>query len=158
MNAINTPVKSIPAVARAFNKAYAAAKPVPFNPVWNNGTGYFNGAVKGEAAPKLAVGEVACSMTLSDEPRKLIIIGTPVGNVVVFQRYSNRDDIYTVNTTSTFTSLFSGLMSNPLTPDHMSFMVGDPEYASIAPNVGQHIVEMVSNIKAYNAATEDDVQ
>ena len=149
-----TTSKAVSQVARVFNTAYAAAKVLPFNPAWNNGTGYFNGAVIGDAAPKLAIGEMACSMTVSDEPRKLIIIGTPVGNVAVFQRYSNRDDIFTVNTTTTFHSLFNGLMSNPLSPDHMNFMVGDPAYPSVSPNVGVHIVEMMANIAAYDASNE----
>lgn len=57
---------------------------LPFNPNWSNGTGLFDYAVYGEHAPTIPIGQMARSATPSG--RKLIIIGTRLGNVVVFER------------------------------------------------------------------------
>jgi len=54
---------------------------VPFDPTWANGTGYFDGAVDGL---KLSIGEVVKSTCPTG--RRLIIVGTVLGNVIVFER------------------------------------------------------------------------
>lgn len=60
---------------------------VEFNPGWNNGTGYLDGAVHGEHAPVLAPGKVAKFTT--NNARRGLMLGTPFGNIVVFERYTN---------------------------------------------------------------------
>lgn len=78
-------------VRKSFDKLFAEIqKVVPFNPAWNNGTGYMNHAVTDKSIG-LAVGDIVKFVApVTDEPektRKGILIGTPVGNVVIFQRY-----------------------------------------------------------------------
>lgn len=75
--------------AKAFDKVPTT---VEYNPKWANGTGYFDHAVKGEHAPKLEVGEMVKCETPAPNLRQMIIVGTRFGNVVVFERYSPKDD------------------------------------------------------------------
>lgn len=57
---------------------------VDFSLEWNNGTGYLDGAVHAEL-PTIPVGEYF-SFTTTDNNRKGVILPTPLGNVVVFER------------------------------------------------------------------------
>ena len=74
-------------VGDKFLEAIKDFKEIPFNPKWANGTGYLDFAVKGPEAPKLQNGEVVRSKDNKD--RNIGIVGTRVGNVVVFERFSN---------------------------------------------------------------------
>lgn len=84
----------------AFNSLLNKGREIPFNPEWSNSTGYYDYVVRGEAAPILAPGEIACSRSNND--RRLIIVGTRMGNACVFDRYSGQDDggVYVSNTPS----------------------------------------------------------
>lgn len=55
-----------------------------FNPKWSNGAGFFDYAVHGEHAPVVPRGTAMKSTAPGG--RRLIIIGTRLGNVVVFER------------------------------------------------------------------------
>lgn len=70
---------------------------LPYNPLWANGTGYYNGAVAGTHAVKLAPGEQAKSVADGANARKLIFTGTALGTIVVFQRYTGHSDVITFN-------------------------------------------------------------
>jgi hypothetical protein len=59
---------------------------IEFNPAWKNGTGYFDGAVRADFG--LAPGKMARSYC-PDSQRRIIVIGTPKGNMVMFERYSS---------------------------------------------------------------------
>lgn len=76
-------------VAKFFEDQYAAARKIEFNPAWVSGDELrcrtFDCAVYGPVAPVLEPGEVVASATPGDDGRKLIIIGTALGNLVVFQ-------------------------------------------------------------------------
>lgn len=61
---------------------------IEYNPKWANGTGYFDHAVKGEHAPKLQPGEMVKAEVPAPNLRRIIIVGTRFGNVVVFERFS----------------------------------------------------------------------
>lgn len=61
------------------------AAPVPFNPSWSNGTGYYDKAVKDDSL-NLAKGEIGYSHD-PDTDRRLLFLGTRFGNVVVFERF-----------------------------------------------------------------------
>lgn len=63
---------------------------IPFDNNWANGTGYFDGAVKADLG--LKPGELAVSTAGGEDLRKMIIIGTRFGNVVIFERYTPKDD------------------------------------------------------------------
>lgn len=82
-------------------------KTLQFNPNWANGTGYLDHAAEGPEAPVLAAGEMAKSTDGFGRP--MIIIGLPVGNLVVFKRYSNEDGIYTYNASRAFDEAWMGV-------------------------------------------------
>lgn len=75
-------------LAKRFESALANIKEViPFNPEWRSGTGFFSGAQ--EAVVKIgAVVQSECPET----HRRLILVGTALGTVVVFERYSPHAD------------------------------------------------------------------
>lgn len=64
---------------------------IPFDPEWNNGTGYFNGAVKADI-PQLEVGEIGRSRSPTPNNRRLLIVKTPFGNVVLFERFTPTEE------------------------------------------------------------------
>lgn len=78
--------KAAPATVHAFMKVHNnVRKEVAYDPSWANGTGYFDGAI----AVPLKKGEVARS--LSDDGRRIILIGTENGTAVFFERYTPGD-------------------------------------------------------------------
>lgn len=66
-------------------------KDIEYNPDWNNGTGYFNGAVNAEL-PELEIGEVGRCKAPAPNNRRILIVKTQFGNVVVFERYTPKED------------------------------------------------------------------
>jgi len=60
---------------------------VPFDHSWKNGTGYFDHATN---MIELPAGELAKST--DDFGRRIILVGTRFGTVVVFDRYKNQSD------------------------------------------------------------------
>lgn len=90
-----------------FNTVFARVeKALEFNPHWANGTGYLDHAAEGPEAPVLATGEMAKST--DNFGRQMIIVGLPVGNLVVFKRYSKEDGIYTYNAPRHFDRYWMG--------------------------------------------------
>lgn len=70
---------------KVFDKAYEAIKKeLEFRKEWSNGTGLYDYAVYGSEAPIVSPGMIVKSITPGG--RKLIIVGTRLGNVVVFER------------------------------------------------------------------------
>lgn len=61
-------------------------KAVPFNECWKDVGAYYDYALRGEHAPILEVGEMA-KCVVNDKSR-LVFVGTPFGNGVVFECYS----------------------------------------------------------------------
>lgn len=61
-----------------------------FSEVWNNGTGYYDGAANGPAAPKLETGQMVRSVSPMPNNRKILIVGLGKerGNLVFFERYT----------------------------------------------------------------------
>lgn len=81
-------VDSSKELAKRFESALASIKEViPFNPEWNSGTGFFNGAQEANVKIGSAV-QSECPQTR----RRLILVGTALGTVVVFERYSPHAD------------------------------------------------------------------
>lgn len=58
---------------------------IEFKPEWANGTGYFNGAVH----EQLDGVDGTVYASIDTQQRKMLLVKTCFGNVVVFQRYSN---------------------------------------------------------------------
>jgi hypothetical protein len=77
---------------------------IPFEPNWNNGTGYFDAAVRHP---------VTTDCQSSDaNGRKIIIIKLTGGkNLVVFERYTNNHDVWVSNTPRGISSIFSSKLS-----------------------------------------------
>lgn len=70
-----------------FTRAYdTITNVIPFNPEWKNATGYLDGAVK----VKLDAGQTAKSY--DDFNRRIILVGTPVGTIVLFDRHTGNDN------------------------------------------------------------------
>lgn len=127
-------------IQEKFEELYCSLREVAFDPKWKNGTGYFNGAVYADL--DLQPGErVRAQCDESD--RWIILIGTPLGNAVVFERY-------TPNTGSPFV-----LVSN--VPDELkdyipSGAIGENVFfGSIYPengNVGTKVMDLYNAVKA----------
>lgn len=77
-----------------------------FNPDWANGTGYLDHAAEGAAAPVLAAGDMAKS--IDNFGRPIIFVGLPIGNLVVFRRYSKESGVYTYNASRSFDRYWMG--------------------------------------------------
>ena len=76
-------------VNEIFTAAYEACPmELPFKKEWSNGKGYFLPAVEGTCKPILDSGDVVKSITPAG--RRLLIIGTRLGNVCVFDRYTDQ--------------------------------------------------------------------
>ncbi len=111
---------------------------IDFNPAWKNGTGYMDGLIHGPYAPVLKPGEIhRCK---DDMCRLMIIIGTPLGNFTVFQRYSESDDVFTYNTTREFTQ--AHLIDTGAVGFHdMKRILGDPDDA-LPRNIGEWLLRL----------------
>lgn len=93
----------------------------PFNIKWSNGTGYHDGAVRGEHAPKLKEGEMVKSIT--DKGRKIVMMGTSHGgNIVVFDRYTNEDSTIVVYNSPQHVAATTGFHGS-LSPEEITILL-----------------------------------
>lgn len=124
-------------ITKAFNMAFAQAQPIAFNEKWANGTGYFDHSVRGVNAPVLTEGEMVSST--STDNRKIVIVGTRFGNVLVFQRYSDGEkDIYVCNIPIEVKKFFNGLFpTGALTEGTVIALLGEYSH-SFESNIGLH--------------------
>lgn len=75
-----------------FNVAFnAVTTTIEYNTKWENGTGYLDFAVYGDNAPVVESGSVV--KTTDPMGRRIIITGTLLGNVVMFERDKPRDGV-----------------------------------------------------------------
>lgn len=117
-----------------FNAAFIRLEnSIPFNPAWKNSTGYLDNAVHDKSI------EVA-STTIDDIGRKVIIVPTPVGNVVVFERHSNGSSPVVVsNAPLAIEKLAFGLdLGSSLGGDALAFYLGN-EWGT--PHIGDRLDE-----------------
>jgi len=127
--------------AAAFFKAFdQVTTEIEFNPEFSNRTGYYDFAVSGEHAPVLTVGTMAKCVT--DNGRKLLLVSTRFGNAVIFQRYSDSESVIVGNLPREIEQLYLGsAVGTNLAEDSITLfmLLGEPEYDTIYPNVGQRI-------------------
>lgn len=145
----------INAVAAVFNAQYSKTKAIPFNPKWANTTGYYDYAVLGDHAPLLESGDIVCS----EDPkgRKIIIIGTPLGNVAVFQRYSNRNDIYAANISGTMYNYAGRMLGGSLNVESLEYAFGyQINSQMLLGNVGQRMLIIKDELRENIAEWEDE--
>lgn len=130
-----------------FNQTFlnVAVKEIEFNPAWKNGTGYFDAAVEGPEAPALEVREMI--KTIDDYGRRMIIVGTRFGNVVVFDRFTKQEDdgVYVVNMPRG--KIFTVLVDSASVGEHgMLNILGS--WGNIKNNIG-NTVEIIA--RSFNA-------
>lgn len=63
---------------------------IQFDPVWSNKIGHFHHAVDGDTAPKIKTGKIGKAITPGG--RKIILIGTRLDNVILFERFSKGEN------------------------------------------------------------------
>lgn len=111
---------------------------VPFDPKWNNGTGYFDHLVKEDL--ELEDGEVV--RFVDNMMRNGIIIGSPLGNLVIFERRARKlDKAQPHDAVIVVTNLpreLRWMYPNELTSDEFNTILGIPGN----PNLGLRLVEM----------------
>lgn len=92
--------------ASHFNEMFEIIKAeIPFNPEWNNGTGYYDGACKGPDKVIIDAGQMAKCISPFPNNRKIIFVGTPVGTLAVFERFSEgANGVYVHNAVHHFLS------------------------------------------------------
>jgi hypothetical protein len=71
--------------ANVFNSIETA---VEFSTEWKNGTGYLDHLVYED----LGIAEGKLAKTIDDMGRRIIIVGTALGNAVIFERYTYKED------------------------------------------------------------------
>ena len=117
-------------------------KTLPFNAEWENGTGYFNNAVFSQDIA-LAPGEMAKSIDTSN--RKIVLIGTRFGNVVLFERYfGGKNDVITSNVPPEVTDLFLNSSLGSKTSEEVIELLLGQSFSSNPINIGLKIEEMFS--------------
>lgn len=104
-----------------FSDAYGRAEEIQYCPEWANGTGYYDHAVRGSHAPHLLPGQLVRAYSTNN--RRLLLIGTPIGNVIIFDRYSGgQDNIFVANMPREVEHLL--LQSNSISDDGMVRLLG----------------------------------
>ena len=131
--------------AEHFNECYnsltTTGQAVNFNQLWHNGTGYMNGAADGPHAPKLNMGQMKAST--DDNGRRIIIIGTPIGNAVVFERYSTAAGVFVANYATALSD--TGIVpSSKIDYDGMMTLLGD----SCNRNIGEMLIYIFSTVNS----------
>lgn len=126
--------------------AQSSIKEIEYNNAWSNGTGYFDFAVKGENAPTLKVGEMCKSQTPFG--RKIVMVGTNYGNVVVFGRYDDEDSsIVVCNVGSGFDTekQYHGSLSDEKVAKLLNYTITVQEKAEPAPQPAKVVVTVPSS-------------
>ena len=111
-----------------FDKAFEAAQKIVSLEDHHNGTGYFDSSQSAEF--DLEAGQIARATT--NDRRKAVIIGSPLGNVVIFERYSDGgSDIFVCHLHDTVRQMTD--INGALTVDQMSMLTG----MAGTPNIGK---------------------
>ena len=113
-----------------FEKQFNSIKTtVEFKETWKNGTGYFDNAVFDKEINEI-------SKSTDAHGRRIIIIPTMVGNVVVFERYKGGDVIVS-NAPRALEAFAYGLeLGTALSPDALDFYFGS-EWG--VPHIGERL-------------------
>ena len=116
---------------------------ISYNPSWANQTGYLDYAVEGDNAPVLVAGQMV--KAIDPRGRRIIVIGTRKGNVVVFDRYSGQAEMGTWVTNAPRTPIFQTLLSGSAVGEaEMVTLVGS--WGNIQQNIGYTIEEIAHEL------------
>jgi hypothetical protein len=125
--------------AEEFQAAFELAKEIEYSPQWENGTGYFDYAVRGSTAPRLEPGQMAKCM--SNNNRRMVFVGTHIGNVVIFDRYAHGEDgIFVANMPRVLEQLL--LLPNNLDTAAMVCLLG----VIPSDNIGKRLSRLANEI------------
>lgn len=120
-----------------FAKAFGLVeKELEYNPKWANGTGYLDHIVKDDIG--LACGEVA--RFIDDRMRRAIVVGTPLGNAVCFERYTPAQSVQFVvvcNVPKSIRWIYRGALNE----DQFSSFVGYP-----SNNIGENLRHILGDV------------
>lgn len=123
-----------------FNTAFDSINnTVEFKQSWSNGTGYYDNAVH-----DFEITEI--SKTTDPKNRKMILVPTPVGNVVVFERYTDgAHGIIVSNAPLAIEKMAYGLdLGTSLGEEELAFYLGD---ASGAPHIGERLGDFLNHVE-----------
>jgi len=126
----------------------ATVQEIVFDPSYNNGTGYFDPLVQADL--DLKPGHVARMYTGGTNRRRILIVGTQFGNVVIFDRYSegeNRSEashIAVGNFPRAIRHIFSGsgLTTGRLSVDALYCILGSVR----GKNIGHRLAEVFPSV------------
>ena len=122
-------------VSEIFDDAFISTPTkVAYSEEWENGTGYFDYAVKAN------IGLRPGDMAVSEDPkgRRIILVGTCAGNVVVFERFSPKNGVrsstYASNVPQAVRRMYGDCTRIGTSLDDVSMLVlvGDV----LSPNIG----------------------
>lgn len=111
-----------------FTKHYESAPGMLFSEKYNNGTGHFDALVSADLG--LKPGQTARMYTGEKNRRRILIIGTFFGNVVVFDRYTDgaaregSSHVLAFNMPPEIERLFRDLLTVPLNHEMLTALVG----------------------------------
>src|SRR5690606_14628710 len=112
---------------------------VQFQDSWKNNTGYLDGLINADL--DLKSGSVV--KTVDDYNRKVIIVGTELGNVVVFERYTRANDAESVVVVHNAPDHLRTLIPHgAMSEETFNMVVG---YIG-NPNIGQTIDRLVKGV------------
>ena len=117
---------------------------VEFKDDWKNGTGYLDGAMRDATMISGPHGSVV--KFIDNFGRRAIAIKTRFGNVVIFQRYTDRDQVFAMNCPSRITAFLG--FSGALDFSKLESLVG---YTCSYANVGQRLEELFAPLTDMNA-------
>lgn len=152
------------AAGRAFDQIYGKIEKVAeFNPQWENGTGYLNDIATDDiyARPRavpgigLAIGEQA--KCIDSHNRKIIITQTPVGPVVVFERYARgKNSIFVFNAAAPLIALGYVQESGVLREGDMINLVGHEDSNCVFGNgnIGCRMRQLFEHAKQFAAGAD----
>jgi hypothetical protein len=141
MNTVIEKAQVISTPKTAFHKAIEGVETIEFDMNWKNGTGYLDHAVKGEHAPILKPGQVVQSV--DDYGRKIGIVGTSVGNVVVFDRFVDPENSVVVTNGPSKLEQLIGLSDGSLYKRDIDLIFGDGVWTY---NVGKRLGALFAEI------------
>lgn len=124
----------------AFNTAFnAISTEVEFKQSWSNGTGYYDNAVH-----DFEILEIC--KTTDPKGRKMIIVPTPVGNVTVFERFTDgAHGIIVSNAPLAIEKMAYGLdLGTSLGDEELAFYLGD---ATGAPHIGERLGDFLKHVE-----------
>lgn len=100
---------------------------IEFNEDWNNGTGYYNGAVKQNQLPP---GKRAKCVS-PDNYRRIVLIGTRFGNAVFFERYTQDDTKTNIIVVSNVPRQLNGFVPSGSMSDELFLQLASYDFANV---------------------------